>query len=231
MTLPAWYTEWCEAGREFRAGFILLQQHGACSPQTMHLLSGFARGGWVPATEREMLESYLLAAAKAAPTEPKTASEPTVRVVMHDHPTAAPTKKGHEPHEIVALRQSAIPLHKRHSHLHALLTAATTDNARYELAAEIMERVIPPLDRTYDQIREWQRTGTLPSTATVAANGTTSPDGAALMKRLHSLRAQRSRLRKELAAAKTDSERVAKAEEIQKRETEIASVEAQLNGA
>lgn len=228
MNLPAWYIEWDEAGRDYRAGFLLLQQHGACSPQMMHLLGGFARGGWVPRPERETLEGHLLAAAKSASTTTKAI--PTAAPPRPIEPPRADKngKKGDEPPEIVALRAAAIPLHKEHSHLHALLTAAKTDKERFALADKIMRDIIPALDRIYDRIREWEKTGTLPAIPTAAAP---VADGAKLVKRLQSLRAQRSRIRKELAAAKTDAERVKKAEEIQKRETEIAEVEAQLNAA
>lgn len=140
---------------------------------------------------RERLESYLL---QKPPTKNNLQQPPI-------HPEEN-TKKI-EPLVITGLRSEAKALHKRHSYLHAKLTIVQSNQERFELAKMIMEKVIPALDDIYDQIREWESTGTLPN----------EPDhdqealkkGALMYKKLESLRPRISKLKKWIQEGKRGS--------------------------
>lgn len=49
--------------------------------------------------------------------------------------------------------EEAIPLHKQHSHFHAMLVSAKSDSERADHARVIMEDILPTLDNLYDAAR------------------------------------------------------------------------------
>jgi hypothetical protein len=70
------------------------------------------------------------------------------------------------PQDIWDMYQRAINLHKQHSHYHALLceyAAQGQIKKTLSAAVEIMEVIIPALDKIYDSARAWEQTGKLPS--------------------------------------------------------------------
>lgn len=68
-----------------------------------------------------------------------------------------------EPSQIKDLRTKAIPLHKLHSLTFFKMQHATTNEERYEHALSIQTELIPQIDHIYNQIRQWQESGDLPS--------------------------------------------------------------------
>ena len=99
-----------------------------------------------------------------------------------------------EPEPITALRNRARLLHKTESASHAEMRLTDDRKRRYALAFEIMVTIRPALDAIYDQIREWEKTGLLPT------NPNTEGDrsGEATLRRLLNLRSHVCKLRKEL---------------------------------
>lgn len=114
------------------------------------------------------------------------------------------------------LKAEAKPLHKEHDRLHALLGEADSDEKRAEIATEIMKRVIPSLDRIYAQLR-----GEIPlDTPKTEPNNS----GEARLRKLQSLRSQRSAKRKKLATAQGEETDTLKAA-ITTLDAEIADLE------
>ncbi|MEO6038441.1 MAG: hypothetical protein ABIQ93_08510 [Saprospiraceae bacterium] len=89
-------------------------------------------------------------------------------------------------------------LHKRHSHHHALMIAAKTDEERAENARIIMEEIIPELDRLYDL----QRAKPMPQNADAQATERQTVVGDSFRK-LVSVRSRISKLKRDIPNAKT----------------------------
>jgi len=135
-----------------------------------------------------------------------------------------------EPAAILALRQRAIPLHKRYSHLKAeLYTLSIAEQpsspAMYEIAREIMSETIPALDGIYDQIREWQRTGEVPDMPRPLLVEQTVQK----MKQVQSMRSRISNLRRRIKSDKFTAQEAAEwKKEIEEKELLIAELNAEL---
>lgn len=120
---------------------------------------------------------------------------------------------------------TAKALHKRQSHLHALLTAATTDAERARISKEIMEDIAPALDVEYDRLRALKSGAVTepPPAAEPASAPSLTKGNAADFKKLQSVRSRISRLKNELIPAAKDAKRKTKLEKelsdkIQERE-------------
>lgn len=99
------------------------------------------------------------------------------------------------PGEVAQLYSRALVLHKHHSRLHALMCDAAQAGKRkraHDLAIEIMEEIIPELDKIYDAARHWAETGSLPAGRT---RDEVVKDTIEKMKRIQRLREKRSRLK------------------------------------
>lgn len=153
---------WLDADGSYAQGVALYRETGGLQPLTYF--------------ERELSQTYISPEMKAklrqslqrfvnihAPDNAYTQPKPSTRQAQSPEPADTA-----EPPAILALREKAIPLHKRYSHLKAELYAATrepmrSEHDRFSIAEEIMQEVIPALDNIYDQIRDWQRTGEVPN--------------------------------------------------------------------
>jgi hypothetical protein len=74
------------------------------------------------------------------------------------------------PTDIWKLYGRAVALHKQQANAHPLMVQAATDGKRKEareLAAMIMDGIIPELDGIYGTVREWAKSGMLPTAAKV----------------------------------------------------------------
>lgn len=119
------------------------------------------------------------------------------------------------------LHQLAKTLHKEHSHYHALLVTAETDEARAELAAKIMA-ITSRLDTVYADLREG-KTSTPDLIAAAAAND--GKNGADALRKLQSLRSRVSQLRKMVEAPKYAAKKEAYELELKEKLEEIAKLE------
>ncbi len=113
----------------------------------------------------------------------------------------------------------ARPLHKLHSHHHALLVSATTDETRAEQARKIMEEIIPNLDAIYDAARNGDPHPPAPSSQA-------EKSGVDLIRRLQSLRTRVARIRNQLLPAVLNLARKAELEkELETKLAEITRIE------
>lgn len=70
------------------------------------------------------------------------------------------------PEAVWRLYGRAVALHKQQANLHPLMVQAARDGRRRqarELAEDIMENIIPELDGIYGSVREWAKSGRLPT--------------------------------------------------------------------
>lgn len=124
-------------------------------------------------------------------------------------------------------------LHKEHAHIHALMVSATTDADRARYAKDIIERIIPALDREYDRLRA-TASGTEPAAQEENEMNTTpgpilNSTDMANFKRLQSVRSRISRLKNELIPQADDAKRKAKLEkELAEKLAEKEKLEAAL---
>lgn len=175
---------------------------------------------------RRLLEDYIDYHPEEKPAyEPIPDYEPTTKE------TASPIRQEEEPEAVRALRQKAIPLHKRYSHLKAQLHTMITDRDkykdqdRYQIAREIIEDVLPPTDEIYDQIRDWENDGTLPPDPQDDLVQQTVNK----MQRVYSLRPRISRLKKWIKDGKTKANKRKEYEkELLDKELELAELEKEL---
>jgi len=157
MTYSHQIESWFQKKGSFIEGLNLYRQVGGMYP--ISIFQGYETAPYVP----EAVESRLVQALRDYLNKNPPA-EGVAPQLQADETTATriPGAAKAEPPKILELRQEARLLHKRHAFLHPQLKLVESDKQRYEIACEIMEEVIPKLDRIYDQIREWESTGELP---------------------------------------------------------------------
>ena len=206
-------------GGDYAAGVRLLQEAGwgGLTPKIQQdLLAAMITGVWTPHLKGKV-ESGLKRCRATKPTEETTATEPIKPTTTPDRPVAPPSSHPAEGRKLSS--PTAIKLHKKHSHLHALMVAAKNDRERGRLAKEIMEKILPALDREYDRLR---------AGASPDADNTTNPDETPrtpveMIKRQNSLRARTSRLRNHLIP---NASSLARKQELQ---AELEAKETELN--
>lgn len=213
MLLDVWQRD---HGADFAAGVALVTAHApkAVTQRILVSLQLAASGaGRIDDYLRGKLENALRAT--PAPDAPVSMPRKSVRL----HPPASADEQ-----ETPPARRSvpeAIPLHKRHSFAHAMLVAAATDAERASLAIELMEEIVPALDRIYDAHLE----GRAP--AEPAAPGEVAD--AATIRRLQSLRTRVSRLRNQLIpGAPTPARKAQLEKELDLKLAEIKQIETLL---
>jgi len=134
-----------------------------------------------------------------------------------------------EPEPILKLREKAVPIHKRYSHLKAELYAEATRKRPSKrkllmLAREIMRDVLPLLDGIYDQIREWQRTGEIPDMPRPLIVEETVKK----MKQVNSLATRLSQVRRKLKGELDEITRAQYEKEVVEKGTTLAELRAEL---
>lgn len=159
--------KWLAGNQAFLPGLRLYRQIPGKYP--LSIFAGYERANRIPDHIKIRLKSGLTDYLKKHPvsnTEPLPSNQ--IPVVIAKRTDTAATEK--EPDLIAALRLEARALHKRHAFFHSQLIAADTDARRYEIAATIMEKIIPALDKIYDRIRAWKSTGELPAAIVNTSN-------------------------------------------------------------
>jgi hypothetical protein len=137
------------AGGAFREGVQLLEAAGGDSKRFQQALS---RAYVLPA-DRQRLQEALQKCLE--------------QLIDDDLPAKVPVKatkaaSATEPESIQALRAKGKKLLKRRAFLRGQLSSADTEQERYRLAREIMNEITPDIDRTYAEIREYEKNGTVP---------------------------------------------------------------------
>ena len=110
----------------------------------------------------------------------------------------------------VAATDRTRALHKLHSHHHALMVAATTDEERGEHARKIMREILPELDAEYDRIRAGATAE--PPQKTVEMEQGPILNTMQMMKRLASVCTRIARLKNHLIPKAPDKKRRAQLE-------------------
>ena len=101
-----------------------------------------------------------------------------------------------DPDEIIDLKQQAKNLHKEESYLHFALTRSISKAKRYDLAFRIQTIVGPQLDKIYDQIREYNSTGSIP---VVIKKINKVEDVRSIINKVNTVKSRISRLKKLIA--------------------------------
>jgi vacuolar-type H+-ATPase catalytic subunit A/Vma1 len=123
-----------------------------------------AAGGDVKSFQKALSRPFVLPADRQRLNEAlKNVAPRLVETRQHSKPKPAAKKAvQEEPEEVAALRERGKKLLKKRAFLRGQLVAVETDADRYRLAREIMNEVTPAIDRTYDQIRAYEKNGTIP---------------------------------------------------------------------
>lgn len=218
MTLSDQIYIWLEADGPYTQGVALFRQTGGYKPVGYY--ERYYHLPYLPSNIKDKLKRDLQKYININP--PTRAIDPPT--------TASQTAEApEEPEAIIALRQKAIPLHKRYSHLKGELYTLDQQGAApkeiYGVCHEIMSETIPALDNIYDQIREWQRTGEVPEMPRpVLVEHTVRK-----MKRVNSLRSGIANIKAKLRKGNLpEAESIAYEQDMAKKEAEIAELEAEL---
>lgn len=221
MNLSHLIDQWLQADGSFLEGVRLykLTDQPIYAPRFERLLTRPYVDSDAKAHLRKLLKVYLKQYPTVKPTTPTLATIPV-------DPPAPP-----EPAPIQALRQQAIPLLKRYSHLKAQLHQMAADQEkysdadRYAIAQEIMLEVLPDTDAIYDQIRNWEEDGQLP----VESNNPIVTQTVEKMQKVYSLRPRISRLKGWLKKkGLTASKRRQYEQELLDKEIELKELEIEL---
>lgn len=210
---------WIDADGAYITGVSLYRQVGGVKP--VNYYHRYCTAAYLPAGIKDQLVRELQRYLRNHPPTTAITATPSRQ-------KAKQSKK--EPDAIVALRQQAIPLHKRYSHLKAELYAASTaskpdESKLYELADEIMRKTIPSLDHIYDQIREWQRTGEVPDMPRPLLVEQTVQK----MRSVQSMRSRISNLRRRVKREKLSEQELQEIKlEIAEKEEQIAQISQEL---
>ena len=204
---------WLDRGCPFLPGVRLYQLIGG--PYPISIFLGFEQAGFVPADVQQRLNQGLRAYLQKYPITPDTkAPKEKLQVIK------IVKIKGTEPEAITDLRAKAKNLHKLHSHLKAQLSTVGNDSDRYNIADQIMQKIIPGLDRIYDQIRHWEKTGNLP--ALLEQHLIDNPR--AIANRINTLASRISKLRRFLKGDLVDKKRAKYEKELLAKEIELAKL-------
>lgn len=225
--IRAWFKDNCHFG----TGVNLLQQTQRHPVEVQRFRSYFT-AHFVPAQAEKQLQQLLRMYLESQPVasvlvenhafvgnsikEPPEMSEILANVQNIDK-TAA------EPVEIQKLRETAKEWHKKQSYVHAQMGLVESDEERYACAEQLMEEIIPTLDRIYDQIRAFEKDGTLPAPAAVNDVARQAVEDYKRMEK--TLRPRISRLKKWIDKGLNDKKRVLSASEIEKYKKELVEKE------
>lgn len=137
-----------------------------------------------------------------------------------------------EPAEVLALRQRGRLLKKRESDVHGQMKALAIQDRSgiyeeqlYALAHEMMTEIQPALDETYDAIREWEQSGTLP----IAGKAQIIQETVAKMRRLETCRSRCSRLRGWISKGVDDELLASYESELAEKSAEMDRIRTELN--
>lgn len=184
-----------------------------------------------------------IAAQAATPAAPAPAPKPAAPANQEMPPLppppvpAIPAREATDAAGKPLTSDRAKELHKEHAHYHALMVDAKTDEERVGYAREIVERINPALDAEYDRLRALAHVEAAMDTP-LSADGTEVPvlggiigsdDDMKNFKKLQSVRASISRIRKELKGEMPKKKRDKLEAQLAAKEREKAILESRIS--
>jgi len=215
-------SEWLKNGCPYLPGVAILRANMQYSPYAISMFEGFEDADYIPERLEEKLRyclSQIPEKELVNPPSPVTTDTIVINTVE---------VKELEPEAILMLRYKARKLHKRQAYLHAQLSLLETDEDRYNAAHEIMDVVIPALDKIYDQIRSWKETGDLPRSSSDYDRG--FQEGVEALNRINSLGSRISKLKGLLKKNITDKEKLRYEKELLDKQLELINLKKKTNG-
>jgi len=137
--------QWLEKNGSFREGVQLLELIGGKAKDFLPYLNNHCIAPKTKAALRAAIESHLPS--------------------LTTHAIPLPS----EPDVITQYRQMGRRSLKIQADLHTKMKVAATDTERYEIARQLMEEVIPEIDRIYDAIRAYENDNIIPASPEVDA--------------------------------------------------------------
>lgn len=128
------------------------------------------------------------------------------------------------PESILMIKQKNKKLHGLNDKLHSELSLIKSKGRRYEIARIIMMEIIPELNRNYNMIREWERSGKEPPTAEMEV----IKDTVQKSKQILSLTPRISKLKRWVKEAKTIEEKEKHQAELEEKEKTLAELKIEL---
>ncbi len=138
---------WLETNGAFAEGIRLLNEKGI---DTRRL---------EPRSQRHLITQEMKKQVRQA-VEKLLASTPHLPNVPERKPLA---ERRPEPPEVQKLRDRGKRLMKQRSRMHAMLSTASSDQERYDIAREMCINIQPKIDQVYSAIRDWERSGNVPA--------------------------------------------------------------------
>lgn len=226
MTLLDDIQRWFAEGTHYGDGVRLLMRTGEHHTDVVFFTDYF-RSHFVPSSVQRRLFATMktyMAKLKSMPEMMENQAFVGNPVIIASRvaemlPKVAPT----EPVEIQKLRETAKEWHKKQSYIHAQMGMVSSDEERYGCATELMEEIIPTLDQIYDQIRAYEKDGTLPAPAAVDDIARQAIKDYMRMEK--TLRPRISRLKKWIANGINDKKRKLSDLEIEKYKKELIEKE------
>lgn len=216
---------WITDNGSFSEGFQLYQATG--DTRDLNFFSAALKAKFLPPNAKSKLRSRLGEYLLKNPPLPSSAKSIAVQNYRpFSHSTTV------EPDQILSLRARGRHLLKQQSHLRARLSEMTeshdkyTDEDRYELAHELMSKVIPNIDDVYDKLRRWSEYGDLPPQATTSS---IVQETVKKMLRLSALRSKISRDRARLKKGPSKAEHKELEQGIFEAEKEILQIQTELD--
>lgn len=222
--------QWFDQDCPYLPGVALYRQTGGAYP--IHIFEGYEQANFVPQDLEQRLQYALSLFLQNHPSEKITSEEkeveqPQKRTIVQNLEVDLTVDQ--EPEVIQQLRAKARSLHKRHAHLKAQLPLGETPADRYQIAFEIMENIIPSLDEIYDQIRDWQATGTLPEAPPSDEVQLAIQDTIKKMNRRGTLASRISLLKRKLQKKLKDGQQQKYQKELLDKQVELQQIEEALS--
>lgn len=216
--------DWFKKGCPFVGGVALYQQ--IQTPYSLGLFLPYLKAKYVPADVMAKLKHALEVHYKSIKTEDQPApSTPAPKAPPVQNTFTPPSTKREEPPEVRQLRHSAIPVHKLHGLTFYKLQTADTDEARYELALQIQKEILPALDKVYNQIRAYEKDGTIP---TALPNQDIIRDTVKKMQKLNTLNSRISKLKRFLKGELPANKKLSYEKELLEKELNLTKLKAEL---
>lgn len=132
-----------------------------------------------------------------------------------------------EPEVITQLRNRGKLLLKEQAFLHARLSAVESDEERFEIAKQLLDKkgVVGKIDRVYNGLREFEKSGDIPA---IAASSSLKEKVLEQVKKRDSLKPRISRLRSKLKKDLSKEVRLKYEKELLEKEALLADIEKDL---
>jgi hypothetical protein len=133
--------EWLEKNGSFNEGVEILRQLGG----NMAVFLPLSQQSYISQADKHRLREAIQSLAAQLPPSHNAKQEPAA-----------------EPEIIQQYREKGRLMMKLQADTHTRLKVSESDQERYVLAEDLMERIIPQLDKVYDALRAWESDSILP---------------------------------------------------------------------